>query len=304
MGVTPAAVEGTLAQFGMTLGDVDAYAIPQQIIDVINKENIENLQLFAREMSDGRFVYLYVNGQEMMRLNWAARGMLVSSLESTGAVPAGLLGTINQGLDALEATGDVDADFGVTTHLYDPSTTANPLTWPKTQAEIDAEAEAAAQTEAETAAQAAEAAGCWVTVAAGDGPDTTTGRVAQLEGLTADQRAKLQSELRAQHARGPWFAGQTVEVSCPEETSGPTGTELGGSQPQTAAAPAAGDFVYVLESGPLPGETPADAAARLAPQGGFDRACLRAFFEAGDAKGLFAPGMPLPLPAACLADGN
>lgn len=165
--------------------------------------------------------------------------------------------------------------------------------WPPLtrQAEIDAAAQA------ELAEQAAVDDGCWVRVASGDGPHTTTDRVAAEVGMTADQKAILLAELTAEHASGRWAAEMTIPVSCPEETPGPTGRELGGSQPQA-------EFAYIIEGGPLEGEKPVDAARRLAPQGGFDQGCLQHWFEDGKAKGLFAPGLPLPLPAFCLAAGN
>lgn len=307
MGVTPEGMASTLATFGITSpSGINKFGIPAQAMSIVESQNVEHVQMVVREMADGRFIFVLVNGEEMVRLNWAARGMILESLKATNALPVAILNTLTQGLDALEATGDVDADFGVATHLYTEaiaSGTATQLVWPQTQAEIDAEAEAAAQAEVEAAAQAAEDAGCFVTVASGDGPQTTADRVAANAGMTANQKAVLLAELSAQHATGTWFAGQTVSVSCPEDTPGPSGSELGGKAQTPTAAQAATEFVYIIESGPLPGETPAQAAARLAPQGGFDQSCLQAWFETGNAQGLFVPGKALPLPAACL-DGN
>jgi len=81
---------------------------------------------------------------------------------------------------------------------------------------------------AQQAAAAEAASGCFITVDSGEGPYNTAARVAETNGLTAQQVVTLREELMTYY-NGPkeWAFGVQVPVTCPSEATGMTGTELG-----------------------------------------------------------------------------
>lgn len=154
-----------------------------------------------------RFLYAHPAGEEAYEY----------SVEETTEVTQWVAVTLADGSETTEPR--IIAANDVHTAIY-TSEERTQIVWPAIDVQTLDDAQQVAAAEA--------ASGCFVTVQSGEGPYNTTGRVAETNGLTANQVADLRSELMKYRADGgEWAAGIEVAVTCPSEVAGMTGTELG-----------------------------------------------------------------------------